>query len=138
MVALVLGSVGMYQLPADQVEELDRRCFESYVQGLRDAGWSGDPQLVRMGYAITSLLRYPIGGSVGEALPRLLDQESRSQMETTFDRSADEMEKSDPALVAYYQKLLPEALKLLGLKRLGSLLGRFAVHTVRTAVRRGR
>jgi hypothetical protein len=135
LVALVLGSVGLYKIPLDKVEELDQRCFESYLQGLRDAGWSGDPKLVRMGYAITCLLRYPIGGSVGEALPRLLDPESRSQLETTFDKSADEMEKTDPALIAYYQKLLPEALKLMGLKRLGSLLGHFALHALRLLAR---
>jgi hypothetical protein len=138
LVALVLGSVGMFRIPVDTVEELDQRCFESYLQGLREAGWSGDAKLVRMGYAISCLLRYPIGGSVGEALPRFLDQEGRSKMETTFDRSADEMEKTDPALVAYYQRLIPEALKLLGLKRLASLLARIAVHTLRVRARRNK
>jgi hypothetical protein len=135
LVALVLGSVGLYKIPVDRIEDLDQRCFESYLQGLRDAGWSGDPKLVRMGYAITSLLRYPIGGSVGELLPTLLDQEGRSQLQTSLDKSADEMEKTDPALLAYYQRLIPEALKLLGLRRLGSLLGHIAVHALRLRAR---
>lgn len=136
LVALVFGSLGMFEIPVDKVEELDKRCFESYLQGLREAGWHGDPKLVRMGYTISCLLRYPIGGSVGEALPRLLDLESRSKLETTFDRSADELEKTDPAVIVYYQKLILEALKLLGLKRLVSLFGHLTVHSLRVRAKR--
>jgi hypothetical protein len=136
LVALVPGSIGMFAIPVDKIGELDRSCFESYLQGLREAGWPGDPKLVRMGYTITCLLRYPIGASVGDALPRLLDQENRSKLEDTFDKSADELEKTDPALVAYYQKLIPEAMKLLGVKRLASLLGHIAVRTVQMRVTR--
>jgi len=136
LVALVPGSIGMFEIPVDKIGELDQSCFESYLQGLREAGWSGNPKLVRMGYAITCLLRYPVGASVGDGLPRLLDQESRFKLEDTFDKSADELEKTDPALVAYYQKLIPEAMKLLGMKRLASLLGHIAVRTVQMRVTR--
>jgi hypothetical protein len=136
LVALVPGSIGMFEIPVDQIGELDQSCFESYLKGLREAGWSGDPKLVRMGYAITCLLRYPIGASVGDALPRLLNQESRFKMEDTFDKSADELEKTDPALTAYYQRLIPEAMKLLGMKKLASLLGRLAFRIVQMRVAR--
>lgn len=136
LVALVFGSIGMFQIPVDRVQELDQRCFDSYLQGLREAGWDGDPRLVRKGYTITCLLRYPIGGSVGDALPRLLEQESRSKLEDTFNKSADELEKTDPALVAYYQRLIPEAMKLLGIKRLASLFGHIGLQTLRVRARR--
>ena len=136
LVALVAGSIGLFEVPVDRVRDMDRICFESYLQGLHDAGWNGDPKLVRTGYVVTCWLRYPIGGSVGEALPRLLDQENRSKLEATFDKVATELEQTDPALVAYYQALIPEALKLLGKKRLISMLGRIAWHTLR--VRRSR
>jgi hypothetical protein len=109
---------------------MDRICFEGYLQGLRDAGWNGDPKLVRMGYTVSCMLRYPIGGGVGETLPRMLDQKSRSLMEVNLNKSAEEIEESDLALVSYYQAMIPEALKLLGLKRLVNLIGRIAVHTL--------
>jgi hypothetical protein len=130
LVALVAASIGLFEVPVDWVNEMDKICFAGYLQGLRDAGWNGDPKLVRMGYTVSCLLRYPLAAFVGEQLPRLLDQESRALMEVNLNKPADEIEKSDPALVSYYQARIPEALKLLGLKRLVNLLGRIAVHTL--------
>jgi hypothetical protein len=134
LVALVEGSIHLFEVPVDRVQEMDRICFEGYLQGLRDAGWDGDPRLVRTGYTVTCLLRYPIGGGC-EALPTLLDQEGRSHMEVTFDRPVEKIEKTDPALAAYYQALIPEALKLLGMKKLVSLISRIAVHTLRLRIK---
>jgi hypothetical protein len=36
-----------------EVEELDRVVLEGYLAGLRDAGWAGDPRLVRFGQVAT-------------------------------------------------------------------------------------
>jgi hypothetical protein len=132
LVALVAASLGFLEIPSDRVMELDRLCFEGYLQGLGDAGWKGDPKLVRTGYVVSLLLRYPIAGQIGEMLPKFLDEEDRSRMEAAFDnKSAAELEQSDPAIVAYYERMLPEALKLLGTKRLLSLVGRIGIHTLR-------
>lgn len=131
LVALVAASLGFFEIPADRVRELDRLCFEGYLLGLREAGWKGDPRLVRTGYVTSLMLRYPIGGQLGELLPRFMDREGRSRLEAAFeDRSAEELEKSDPAIVAYYEALLPEALKLLGIPRLLRLVGRIGLHTL--------
>ena len=112
---LVAGSIGLYEIPAERVKEMDRLCFEGYLQGLHDAGWKGNPKLVRTGYAVGCLMRYPIAATVGELLPVLLDQKSRSKLETTFDdKSADDIEQTDPALFAYHQGLLPEAIEIVG------------------------
>jgi hypothetical protein len=35
-----------------------RRLVAAYEAGLRDAGWRGDPRLVRLGYALSTALRY--------------------------------------------------------------------------------
>ena len=137
LVALVAASISFFEVPVERVEELDRTCFEGYLQGLRDAGWNGNPRLVRTGYVVSLLLRYPIGGTVGEMLETFLDQERRAKLETAFKhKSADELEKTDPALNAYYQARLPEALKLLGTKRLAVLLARIAVQTLRLRLKR--
>jgi hypothetical protein len=131
LVALVAGSISFFEIPAERVNELDALCFEGYLQGLRDAGWKGDPKLVRTGYAVTLLLRYPIAAQIGEMLPRFLDQENRSRVAAAFeDKTAAELEQSDPAIVAYYERMLPEALKLLGMKRLMRILGRIGFNTL--------
>jgi hypothetical protein len=58
-------------------------------------------------------------------------------MEAAFEnKSAAELEQSDPAIVAYYERMLPEALKLLGIKRLLSLVGRIGIHTLQLRARR--
>jgi hypothetical protein len=132
LVALIAGSLGFFEIPAGQVMEMDRLCFEGYLQGLRDAGWNGDPKIVRTGYTVSLMLRYPVGGQIGEMLPTFLDQEGRSRMETAFEnKSADELEKSDPAIVAYYEKILPEALKLLGMKQQLSLVFQIGFHMLK-------
>jgi len=136
LVALVAASIGFFEIPADRVKEMDRICFEGYLQGLSEAGWNGNPKLVRTGYAVSLLLRYPIGGQLGELLPTFLNQEGRSKMEVAFEnKTATELEQSDPALVAYYQGMIPEALKLLGLKRLFSIASRIGIHTLRLRAR---
>jgi len=135
LVALVGASLGFFEIPADQAMELDRLCFDGYLQGLRDAGWNGDPRQVRTGYAVSLMFRYPIGGQVGELLPVFLDQVKRSKMETVIEnKSPDDLERVDPAMLAYYQKMLPEAMKLLGMKGLLRLVSRIGVYALRSRV----
>ena len=40
---------------------LEARCFAAYVAGLRAAGWAGDAELVRLGYAAAGALRDTVG-----------------------------------------------------------------------------
>ena len=44
------------EVAADHAQKLDRIVFESYVAGLRDAGWQGDVRLARFGYTTTAAL----------------------------------------------------------------------------------
>jgi len=134
LVALVAGSISLFEVPVDQVQEMDRICFEGYLQGLHDAGWGGDPKIVRTGYAVSCLLRYPIAAGIGETLPALLNKESRTQLADALDHPAEEIEKTNPALISYYQSLIPETLKLLGMKNLLSLVSRIGVHTLRLRI----
>lgn len=49
----VAGHADVERLPA-----LDDRVFDAYLEGLRDTGWDGDPDLVRAGYASTMLTHW--------------------------------------------------------------------------------
>lgn len=136
LAALVAGTIEFFELPAGRVKELDRLCFDGYLQGLRDAGWKVNAKLVRLGFIASCLLRYTIGGGMGEALPRLLDPESRARLESSFGISAEELEKSDPAMIAYYQALIQEVLKLLGLTRSINLATRMGINILQMRANR--
>lgn len=55
---LVSGTIRRGDFPADQVSNLDQEVFTGYLRGLRDAGWRGDRELVRLGYAAALALRW--------------------------------------------------------------------------------
>ncbi len=101
---------------------------------MREAGWTPDPRQVRVGYALTVFLRYTLGGTIGEALPGLLDEETRLHWVEGLGGPPEKAGESDPGVVAYYQSIATEALKLLGL---GSMM-RVTGHTVRCAIRLAR
>jgi hypothetical protein len=64
---LVGASVIMADEHADRVPDLGETCFAGYLEGLRDAGWSGDDRLARLGYA-AGMIRFG-----GTWTPLLLD-----------------------------------------------------------------
>jgi hypothetical protein len=48
--ALVGMSAGLLEWSPADVAQLDQAAFESYLQGLKEAGWSGDPNTIRLAY----------------------------------------------------------------------------------------
>ena len=56
--SLVCGTIRRGDYPARRAAALDRVVFLGYLRGLRDAGWAGDPDLVRLGYAAAVALRW--------------------------------------------------------------------------------
>lgn len=54
---LVSASLRKGDFPADRAAELDAAVVDAYVAGLCEAGWSGDPRVVRLGYAMSLALR---------------------------------------------------------------------------------
>ena len=58
IVPLIWGSIGFFEVALAQLPALEELVFESYLDGLRDAGWHGSRQAVRLGYALAAPLRY--------------------------------------------------------------------------------
>jgi hypothetical protein len=59
--ALVGGSTTFVEWPASDLAVLDSAAFKSYLQGLHDSGWDGDPDLVRLGFvSMLAIYRAPI------------------------------------------------------------------------------
>ncbi|HEY64455.1 MAG TPA: hypothetical protein G4O02_07770 [Caldilineae bacterium] len=70
LVPLVIGTLIFFEVDLAELSDLDRLAFEGYLEGLQEAGWHGDPRLVRLGYT-AGILRYVLG-TVGEILPAIL------------------------------------------------------------------
>ena len=57
LVCYVALSLYFPKIPLAQADTLDQTVFAGYMDGLRDAGWTGDEQLVRLGYTCAMTLR---------------------------------------------------------------------------------
>lgn len=86
IVPLVSASLAFFEVELAEAQALDEIVFEGYLEGLRDAGWRGDPRAVRFVYAAASALRYlfPIG------LNLLLEESGRAWLEQAFGRTIEE------------------------------------------------
>jgi hypothetical protein len=109
--AFRLVSVSSLVLPfAGDLRELDAVVFEQYLMGLRDAGWSGDPRLVRLGYAAWSL-----GAPVYAALtlPYLVDPEKAAAAALRGGMTAAQVVTARAELLRFVLDLADEARQLL-------------------------
>lgn len=132
---LVGVAFGLGNFPASQAKELDQVCFEAYLEGLRQAGWQPDERQVRLGYTLTMLLRYILGATIGELLPGLLDESTRQHWVEEMGTTGEKAAESDPGIVAYYQAISLEALKLLGFGSTARVLGNIIGYVIRLAVK---
>jgi hypothetical protein len=55
---LVPGNVAMFSVGVADLPALDAAAGAAYLSGLHDAGWRGDPQIVRLGYAAWASLYF--------------------------------------------------------------------------------
>jgi hypothetical protein len=68
-------------------KEMDAACFGGYLDGLCDAGWTGDPRVARLGYAATTLFQTPYR----LLLHYLVDPDGPADAEREGRRPADEV-----------------------------------------------
>jgi len=111
-VPLVQASIYFLEVELAKAQELDKIVFEGYLDGLRDAGWHGDPRLVRLGYAAASAVRYPIGGTA-ESLPFVLDENLHAVAEQIVGRPIGEITDLWAEVFLFLLGLADEARELL-------------------------
>jgi hypothetical protein len=109
---LVAANLAFFEVAPEDAAELDRIAFAGYLDGLRDAGWDGDPRLVRFGYVAASSMRYGVG-VVGLMLTVLLDERTASWVEQAFGRPLPECVAGWSAAVAFRQAQVEEVWALL-------------------------
>lgn len=97
----------------DRVQEIEEIAVEGYMEGLRDAGWQGDPLQVRLGYLVASV-RY-LFPEIGAWLPLMRDESLHAGAEQRFGQPMGEL--FDYLAVARRQlfRMLEEARGLLSI-----------------------
>ena len=64
LVALIGVSAVLFEVEPDDLRELETVAADAYVAGLRDAGWEGDADLVRLGYTAWLALWFGAAGPI--------------------------------------------------------------------------
>lgn len=86
---------------------LDELAFTEYLDGLRDAGWHENPQVVRLGYAAERALWYGLGGALDVQIAA--DESTHEWAEEVLGHSIQEMLERDASLVGFFLACAEEA-----------------------------
>lgn len=99
------------EVPAARAKELDDAVFTGYCAGLREAGWQGDSQLARFGYAVTAALTFGVAFTLMVA--RDQDQDGPTLSEAVIGLPISEILDQWEAMHPFLLDLGDEALKLM-------------------------
>jgi hypothetical protein len=61
--ALFAVSLQLLDVPSAEIRTFEQVVLDGYVDGLRDTGWRGDPDSIRLGFAIAASLVIGVGGA---------------------------------------------------------------------------
>jgi hypothetical protein len=95
-----------------QARALEDIVFEGYLEGLRDAGWRGNPRQVRLGYTAGSL-RFRMG-ELDRGIDMILDESQHLAAEQVYGRSMEEIEDHWAQVNQLIDSLIDEARELMG------------------------
>ena len=85
---LVWMSIALDGVGLESAQDLEEIVLEGYLRGLREVGWQGDPQQVRLGYTAATV-RY-LFGEVGRWLALILDESLHAAAEEQYGLSMGE------------------------------------------------
>jgi hypothetical protein len=108
---LVLASVAFNEVDFAQAQALEDIVYEGYLEGLRDAGWQGDPRQVRLGYAAASL-RFRCG-ELERVMGLILDESQHPWAEQAFGRPMEQIEDHFAQVGSLVDSLTDEARELM-------------------------
>jgi hypothetical protein len=104
------ASYSTFGVEATDLRMFDTVIFDSYLAGLRDAGWQGDPRVVRFAYAASAALKY---GGLLLWLGDLADERRHAAWEELSGHPIDTFVQRQAVLVRYLLDLADEAHDLL-------------------------
>ena len=110
--ALVVASLLRGAVPLADAVALEEAAFEGYLAGLREAGWTGNPRAVRLGYVASAPLRYGLVALM-DLLRSVIDAGHAATLEREEGRPFQEIVAQRGALVAFLLDRVDEARELL-------------------------
>jgi hypothetical protein len=114
---LIADSALLCEVEADDVPELERVCTDAYIAGLRDVGWRGERDLVRLGYCAWFALHM---GAVAPALTvAWTNDESGAALRQAFGREPEAVVAQWARLCALGLDRADEARRLMELRSIG-------------------
>jgi hypothetical protein len=114
---LVGWSSAFYDWDPADIRSLERVAESAYLAGLRDAGWHGDPRLVRL--ALTSWIALWQGVTIPHCIAHFATEEHRAMLRQQFDRSPDEFAQDWAKLCDYALDRADEAVQLMSDLKMG-------------------
>jgi hypothetical protein len=111
LVPLVWASVIFNEVDLAQAQALEDVVFEGYLEGLRDAGWRGNPRQARLGYTAASL-RYRLG-ELNRIMDMILDESQHFFAEQVFGSSMEELADRGAQVDCLVDNLTDEARELI-------------------------
>jgi hypothetical protein len=104
------ASYSTFGVEPTDLATFDATIFDSYMAGLREAGWQGEAQLARFGFAASVALKY---GGLLFWLNDLADEQRRAAKEADSGQRIDAFVQHQAGLVTYLLDRLDEAHDLL-------------------------
>jgi hypothetical protein len=109
---LVWMSIALAGVEVDKMQELEEIVLAGYLDGLREAGWQGDPREVRLGYAAATV-RYTFP-EIGRWLALILNESLHAAEEQILGRPMGEVFDSVAGMRRPLFNKLDEARDLIG------------------------
>jgi hypothetical protein len=100
-------------LGSEQTPDIDEWVFQGYQEGLRDAGWHGDPRLVQLGFLIAASLRYGLMWPNVALNWSQLDEQQRAQAERSFGMTLEQGADLVAATIPHTLQLVEQARSLI-------------------------
>lgn len=109
---LVLTSLLGFAVSPQDLPELEDTILSQYLDGLQEAGWHGDPQVVRLGYTLAAALRFGLNFLAG-ALPSVVQGHMTATWEQIMKRPIEEIVERRGQVLSVVLQYAEEARTLL-------------------------
>lgn len=107
LASLVAASILYMAVPVSEAQHLQAMVLASYIEGLGDQGWNGEPGVVETGYRIAAGLRFGVG-LVRQLVAILGDEQLHPYLEQLIGRPLEEIVVNLAAMNAWLVDLIAE------------------------------
>ena len=106
-------SLSFLEIPIAIARRFDRLLFENYLEGLRNAGWTGEARQLRLGFTAAVSCKYLESLMWGASSDWMTDPEQQAQWEKDFGQPVQVVLEQAAGLFRYVFQLADEARQLM-------------------------